>query len=188
MGMGRSVSAVSMVELYAASTDALSPSFLRDLRTLFDAAFGGDFTDHDWDHALGGVHVWVTGSHGLISHGSLVERTLVCSGETLRVGYVEAVATDEPYRRQGHGAKVMKRIGELIRASYPLAVLSTGTHAFYETLGWERWRGPTFVDGANGRARTPADDGDVMILRTPRSPRLDLNGDIACDWRSGDVW
>ena len=177
-----------MVELHTASTDALSPSFLRDLRPLLDAAFGGDFTDDDWHHALGGVHVWVTGSHGLISHGSLVERTLACSGETLRVGYVEAVATKASCRRQGHGAGVMRRIGELIRAGYPLAALSTWTHGFYQTLGWERWRGPTWVDGPNGRERTPADDGDVMILRTPRAPRLDLDGDIVCDWRMGDVW
>ena len=82
----------------------------------------------------------------------------------------------------------MKRVGQLIHEGYALAVLSTGTHAFYEALGWERWRGPTYVDGPNGRERTPADDGDVMILRTPRTPRLDLDGDIVCAWRSGDVW
>ena len=177
-----------MVELHTGATDALSPFLLRELRSLLERAFDGAFSDDDWHHALGGVHVCVTGSAGPISHGSLVDRTLVCAGETLRVGYVEAVATEESYRRQGHGARVMRRIGELIRARYPLAVLSTGTHAFYETLGWERWRGPTFVDGPHGRARTQADDGDVMILCTPRSPRLDLDGDIVCDWRSGDVW
>ena len=82
----------------------------------------------------------------------------------------------------------MKHIGELIREHYTLGVLSTGTHAFYRTLGWENWRGPTFVDGPGGRERTPDDDGDVMILRTPRSPRLDLDGEIVCDWRPGDVW
>jgi hypothetical protein len=27
-----------------------------------------------------------------------------------------------------------------------------------------------------------------MILRTSRSPRLDLDGAIVCDWRLGDVW
>ena len=80
----------------------------------------------------------------------------------------------------------MRRIGELIRAGYPLAALSTGTPGFYQTLGWERWRGPTCVDGPNGRECTPADDGDVMILRTPRAPRLDLDGDIVCDWRMGE--
>ena len=174
--------------LQVASTAALSTSFLRDIRALLDSAFEGDFTDHDWDHALGGVHVWVIGPDGLISHGSLVERTVVCSGHTLHVGFVEAVATAQAHRRKGHGASVMRHIGEIIRERFPLGVLSTGTHAFYDTLGWETWRGPTFVEGPLGRERTLDDDGDVMILRTPRSPRLDLDGDIVCDWRPGDVW
>jgi len=26
-----------------------------------------------------------------------------------------------------------------------------------------------------------------MVLRTQRSPRLDLDGAIVCDWRPGDV-
>jgi len=177
-----------MVMLHAAPSDALGSSFLHDVRTLLNAAFEGDFSDEDWGHAIGGVHVWLIGSGGLISHGSLVERTLVCSGQTLRVGYVEAVATVAAHRRNGHGATVMKHIGELIRERYALGALSTGTHAFYRTLGWERWRGPTFVDGPCGRERTPRDDGDIMILRTSRSPRLDIDGEIVCDWRLGDVW
>jgi aminoglycoside 2'-N-acetyltransferase I len=155
---------------------------------MLDVAYDGDFSDEDWQHAAGGTHVWVTGQHGLVAHASLVARTLVCSGKTLDVGFVEAVATTAAHRGQGHGTRVMGRIAELIREGYPLGVLSTGTHAFYEKLGWERWRGPTFVDGPSGRERTPADDGDVMVLRTPRSPSLDVDGDIVCDWRPGDVW
>lgn len=69
-----------------------------------------------------------------------------------------------------------------------MGVLSTGAHGFYEALGWERWRGPTFMEGPDGPEATPNDDGDIMILRTPRSPRLDLDGAIVCDWRPGDVW
>jgi aminoglycoside 2'-N-acetyltransferase I len=177
-----------VVTLHAASSDVLSPSFLHDLRALLVTAFDGDFTDEDWDSTLGGVHVWVSGPRGLMSHGALVERTLVCSGQTLRVGYVEAVATLAEHRRNGHGTRVMTRIGDLIRERYALGALSTGTHAFYGRLGWERWRGPTFVHGPRGRERTPDDDGDVMILRTSRSPHLDLDGEIVCDWRLGDVW
>ncbi len=93
-----------MPTLHTASTDALAPSFGHDLHVLLDAAFDGDFTDHDWDHAIGGVHVWVTDSHGVISHGSLVARTLKCSGTTLHVGYVEAVATAAAHR--GVGARI----------------------------------------------------------------------------------
>ena len=182
--------------LHTAPSDALAPSRVGEIRALLETAFEGDFAEEDWEHAIGGTHVWVTSgevgapatSEVLVSHGSLVERTLVCSGERLTVGYVEAVATAASHRRQGHGTLVMRRLGQLIRATHPLGALSTGTHAFYETLGWERWRGATFVDSPTGRVRTPDDDHDVMILRTPRSPRLDLDGEIVCDWRTGDVW
>ncbi len=177
-----------MVVLHAAATSALSPTVLGALRALLDAAFDGRFTDDDWAHALGGVHVWLHDGSAVTAHGSLVERTLTCAGTRLQAGFVEAVATAAGHRRRGHGTRVMAHIGELIRARYPIGALSTGAHAFYETLGWERWRGLTFVDGPDGRMRTPDDDGDVMILRTPGGPPLDLDGDIVSDWRRGDVW
>ncbi len=177
-----------MFTVHEAPTAALTPALIAEIRALLDAAFDGDFSDHDWQHAVGGVHVWVSGPDGVVSHGSLVTRTLVCDGQALRVGYVEAVATVATHRRQGHGAAVMRRIGECITARYPLGALSTGTFDFYAPLGWERWRGPTFVDGPGGRERTPDDDDDVMILRTARSPVIALDGDIVCDWRPGDVW
>jgi aminoglycoside 2'-N-acetyltransferase I len=186
----------TLATLHIAPSDALSPSVVGEIRTLLDAAFDGDFTAADWEHATGGTHVWVTSegvgalatSEALVSHGSLVERTLVCSGEKLTVGHVEAVATTASHRRQGHGTLVLHRLGQLIHAGYRLGALSTGTPAFYETHGWERWRGPTFVDSPTGRVRTPHDDDGIMILRTPRSPRLDLDGEIVCDGRTGDVW
>ncbi len=177
-----------MVTVHTATTDLLDPSFRRELRRFLEAAFAGDFTNDDWQHATGGVHVWLADSSGLISHGSIVERTLLCSRRRVRAGYVEAVATAIVHRRHGHGTTVMRRIGELIRDRCALGALSTGSPAFYEPLGWELWRGPTFVYGRRGYDRTPDDDGGVMILRTVRSPRLELDGEIACDWRQGDVW
>jgi aminoglycoside 2'-N-acetyltransferase I len=177
-----------MPALQMAPTGALSPSRLRRIRALLETAFDGRFSDEDWQHTIGGVHVWLSESEELISHGSVVERSLECSGLTLRAGYVEAVATAAAHRRRGHGATVMKQIGALIRERYALGALSTGTQDFYRTLGWERWSGPTFVNGPRGRERTPGDDGGVMILRTPRSPRVQLDGEIVCDWRPGDVW
>jgi aminoglycoside 2'-N-acetyltransferase I len=132
--------------------------------------------------------VWLAGADGVVSHASLVARTLICSGQRLRVGYVEAVASSAARRRQGHGTRVMCRINDLIRAQYALGVLSTGEHLFYERLGWERWRGRTLVDGPRGLEPTPDDDGGIMVLGTPQTPPLDLDGDIVADWRRGDVW
>jgi aminoglycoside 2'-N-acetyltransferase I len=174
--------------LVEAPSDALDASMRRDLRAFLDAAYDDEFTGDDWAHALGGVHVWVAGLDGIASHASVVPRTLVCSGAALRVGYVEAVATAAARRGHGYATKVMRRIGDLIHERYALGALSTGVHGFYARLGWERWRGATFVATPSGPLRTPDEDEGIMILRTPRTPPLDLSGDIVADWREGDVW
>lgn len=178
----------AVVTVHTARSDALPPFLLRDLRHLLDVSYDEGFTDDDWAHTVGGVHVWLADADRLISHASVVERTFVCADQPLRVGYVEAVVTSPRHRRRGHGSTVMREIGDVIRIRYALGALSTGVPGFYEALGWERWRGSTFVDESRRRRRTPDDDGGIMILRTPRSPDLDLAGDIVCDWRAGDVW
>ena len=38
----------------------------------------------------------------------------------------------------------------------------------------------------DGLRRTPDDDGSTYVL--PLDAPLDLDGDLACDWRDGDVW
>ena len=177
-----------MADLQESRSALLAASQLREFRALLDAAFDGEFSDNDWAHAFGGTHVWIDGADGVISHGALVERTLACAGHTLRVGYVEAIATSPRHHRRGHASAVLNRINDLIREQYALGVLSTGTPEFYERLGWERWRGPTFVSGRTGLERTPDDDGGILILRTPRASKIDLDGDIVADWRAGDVW
>ena len=95
-----------MTTLQSGPTDSLTPALIHEMRSLLDTAFGGAFTDDDWNHVINGIHVWILGSHGPVSHGSLVERTIVCSDVELRVGFVEAVATDASWRRQGHGRRV----------------------------------------------------------------------------------
>jgi len=89
-----------------------------------------------------------------------------------------------PSRR--HRSVVMRAITAIVRAAYALGALGTGAFGFYERLGWERWRGPSFVRTPEGLVRTEADDGFLMVLQTP--PPLDLDAPISCDWRTGDVW
>jgi aminoglycoside 2'-N-acetyltransferase I len=174
--------------LHTAPTNACNATFLTTLRRFLEEAFEGRLSEEDWNHALGGVHVWIAGADGLISHASVVERTIVHAGRSLKAGYVESVATVATLRRQGHAASVMAYINDVIRERYDVGALSTGTPAFYATLGWELWRGPTHVQAPQGVERTPDDDGSIMILRTPRTPALDLDADIICDWRPGEVW
>ena len=162
-------------------------------RELMRAAFWDEdederFTDDDWAHALGGVHV-VLELHGeIVSHAAVVERELHVADTPLRTGYVEAVATAPAHQGQGYGTLVMTAVDAIIRDGFELGALGTGRHGFYERLGWETWAGPTFVRTTAGPRRTPDEDGYILVLRTPTSPPLELTAPISCDWRPGDVW
>lgn len=178
-----------MLETRIAASAELPEPFRRELRLFLDTAFDGDFSDDDWAHSLGGHHVWINGDTGLIAHASVVPRQFICDGKPMHAGYVEAVATVASHRRQGYGAAVMKRIGALIHAEYTIGALSTSEHAFYESVGWERWIGPTLAQPPSGPPERTADDDDgIMILRTPNTGALRLDAPLIADWRTADVW
>ena len=180
------------VHLRRLATGQLSEAEITAIRALLEDAFGSDdedaFTQDDWDHAVGGVHFVLEGQGEIVAHASVVERELHVGGRPVRTGYVEAVATAPVHQRNGYGSAVMRDVGEYIRAQFELGALGTGSHAFYERLGWETWRGPSFVRTQTGMQRTAEEDGYILVLRTPTSPRLDLTESISCDWRPGDVW
>ncbi len=171
------------------STSHLAASEVEALRALFAAAWpDGQFTDIDFMHATGGMH-WLSQLDGrVVSHASVVERTLYLDQHATRTGYVEAVATAPSAQGRGYGSTVMRSVAEYIRSTFELGALSTGRHSFYERLGWSRWRGPTSVLAGERRIQTDEDHGGILVLVTPTSPALDLDGPITCDWRDGDVW
>ena len=76
----------------SAHTSELAAGSLAEIRALLDAAFDGNFSDDDWEHALGGVHVLLYEGDTLAAHAAVVQRRLVVAGCVLRTGYVEAVA------------------------------------------------------------------------------------------------
>jgi aminoglycoside 2'-N-acetyltransferase I len=54
--------------------------------------FKGEFSEDDWDHALGGMHALVHYHGALIAHAAVVQRRLISRGTPLRAGYLEGVA------------------------------------------------------------------------------------------------
>ena len=124
----------------------------------------------------------------IVTHASVVERELHVDGRPLRTGYVEAVATARGRQGAGFGSRVMADVGSYIKERFELGALGTGHHRFYQRLGWLTWAGPTSVRAARGPRRTPDEDGFILVLPTPTSPRLDLAASISCDERAGDVW
>jgi aminoglycoside 2'-N-acetyltransferase I len=163
------------------------------LHELMHDAFVGDehggFTDDDWQHALGGTHFLLETNGEIVCHASVVTRELHVDGVPLTSAYVEAVATDPRLQRQGLGTQVMRAVGDFIDAGvWQIAALGTGSQGFYERLGWQIWRGPSFVRTGQGDQPTPDEDGFIMVRLTPRSPGVRPDAPISCEWRPGDVW
>jgi aminoglycoside 2'-N-acetyltransferase I len=182
------------LRLRSVRTNELAADDLAAIREIMDAAFGRDpehgFDDDDWAHALGGLHVLAELDGGLVAHASVVARTLEVRGQPVRTGYVEAVATTPRLQGRGIGTSVMRVVNRHIEEAYELGALGTGSHAFYERLGWRTWQGPSSVRTPEGELRTADEDGYILVLETSTTPMrpLDLTAPISCDWRPGDVW
>jgi aminoglycoside 2'-N-acetyltransferase I len=170
-------------------TADLDPRELTAIRSLLDAAFADDPLDeHDFEHALGGLHAIVWEGGLAIAHASVVMRRLLHDGRALRTGYVEAVAVHPDRRGRGHGAAVMAAVERVIRGAYELGALGTTDMAagFYAARGWRTWAGPTFALTPDGVVRTADEDGGILVF--PGSAPLDLAGALTCDWRDGSAW
>jgi aminoglycoside 2'-N-acetyltransferase I len=157
-------------------------------RDMVAEAFGGDFTDTDWEHALGGMHALIWHHGAIIAHGAVTQRRLLYGGAALRCGYVEAVAVHADWRGQGLAIAILDACEQVIRGGYQLGALRSSDRGrrLYALRGWLPWRGPTSVLAPTGPIRTPDDDGSVFVF--PLGTTLDATAGLACDWRDGDVW
>jgi aminoglycoside 2'-N-acetyltransferase I len=175
-------------ELLVAHTADVAPATLTDAYALLVDAFEGDFSDDDWDHTLGGIHALAYEGSELVGHASVVQRRLLHGGRALRCGYVEGVGVRADARRRGHGDAVLEAVERVIRGAYELGALGATDIAipFYAARGWQPWRGRTSVLSPSGVFPTPEADGAVYVL--PGDAPLDLDGELTCDWRDGDVW
>jgi aminoglycoside 2'-N-acetyltransferase I len=174
--------------LQVAHTSELTADALRAARALLDEVFGEEMTDHDWEHALGGLHAIVWENGRVIGHASVIQRRLLHVGRALRAGYVEGVAVHAERRRRGHATTMMDALERVIRGGYELGALGASELGarLYESRGWRAWQGQTWALTPAGVVRTAEEDGDVYVLET--SVALDLAGELTCDWRDGDVW
>ena len=177
-----------MAEVRVAHTAELDAATLDAARALLDDVFEGDMTDHDWDHALGGLHALAWEGTELIGHASLVQRRLLHGGRALRTGYVEGVGVRADRRRRGHAGALMAPLERAVRAAYDVGALGASDDAttFYAARGWQLWQGPSSALTPTGITRTRDEDGAIYVL--PSTAQLDLSGELTCDWRDGDVW
>lgn len=168
-------------------TSEFDPSVLAQARDLLYMVFD-DMTDHDWDHALGGMHAIAWHDNSIIGHASVVQRRLIHGGNPLSTGYVEGVGVDPTWQGRGVGGQMMAALERIIDASYDVGALgaSDAAVAFYEHRGWVKWRGETWALTPDGVVRTPDEDDSIFVW--PSGHDVDVAGELTCDWRDGDVW
>jgi aminoglycoside 2'-N-acetyltransferase I len=155
-------------------------------RRMVTDAFGQDFDDADWEHALGGMHALICHHGALIAHGAVVQRRMYHRGAALRCGYIEAVAVRPDRRGEGLATAVLDALEQVLRGAYHLGALSASAtgRPIYAARGWLPWRGPTSVLSPTGVVPTSGDDVFVLPIEAP----LDTADELTCDWRAGDVW
>jgi aminoglycoside 2'-N-acetyltransferase I len=158
------------------------------IHQMVSEAFAGDFTENDWEHALGGMHALIWQHGAIIAHAAVVQRRLFYQGKAVRCGYVEGVAVREDHRGQGLVHALLDGVEQVIRGAYQVGALSSSARArhLYAARGWLPWHGPTSVLTPTGSTRTPDDDGTIFVL--PAVISLDTSAELMCDWRAGDAW
>ena len=178
---------VEQLHLEIISGDALSTSEHQTVVSLCSRAFEEDMAPL-MATFKGETHVLGTYEGVLVSHALWVTRWLqVATGPLLRTAYIEGVATEAAYRRRGFASAIMRQAAASIQG-YDLAALSPSRASFYERLGWEVWRGPFSIRTDSGLLPCPEAEGEIMILRLPKTPELDLGAPLSAEWREGELW
>jgi aminoglycoside 2'-N-acetyltransferase I len=149
-----------------------------------------DAYEEDFAHLFaslpGSTHLLGRLDGKIVTHAAWVTRWLEPQGQPLlRTAYVEAVATLPSYQGRGFGSSIMRELKNYI-LDYELGALSPSEVGFYERLGWELWQGPLAIRKPAGIELTA--DEEVMILRLPRTPELNLSALLTAEWRAGELW
>jgi aminoglycoside 2'-N-acetyltransferase I len=177
-----------VITVRTAHTADVPGEVLAAARGLVVDAFDGDFTDQDWAHSLGGMHVTAWDGDDLVGHAAVVARRMLHAGRALRCGYVEGVGVRADHRRRGVASALMAEAERIVDGGYDLGALAATDQAapLYAGRGWRRWQGTTWTLTPDGLARTEEDDDGVYVW--PLAVPLDLTGELACDYRDGDAW
>ena len=180
------------LDLQVIPSDRLSQEMLDRILELCGRAYGEDLRECFRTFA-DPVHVLAVADGIIVSHALWITRWLAPAGAApLRTAYVEAVATDPAWQRQGFASAVLRRlVREVARfelARFELAALcpSEDGRPLYTRLGWETWTGPLSI--RRGSSLIDTSDESIMIHRLPMTPPLRLSDSMSAEWRPGEMW
>jgi aminoglycoside 2'-N-acetyltransferase I len=169
------------------SDKSLTSKEYAEIVALTSQAFKRDYTPFmemfpDPTHVLGRL------SGQLVSYVLWITRWLqIDDGPLLRAAYIEGMATELSHRHKGFASQLVRRAETEIQ-DYDIAALSTGSHSFYERLGWKTWDGPLYTRKEKELIAMPEEQGCAMVLALPKSPPLDITAPLSIEWRELEPW
>jgi aminoglycoside 2'-N-acetyltransferase I len=174
-----------VIDVRMAHTADLDVATLSAARALLDAVFRDEMTDHDWEHALGGIHAFVWDGGELAGHASVVPASALAPWACAAGGL----------RRGRRCASRRARAG--IRRGDDGSAGASGTRGY---AGRHR-RGRQLLRNPRLEAMARIDFGAHTPGSCAPRRRTDLStccpslrrwicmyGELICDWRDGDVW
>ena len=175
--------------------NSLTPATLQEIRYLCNAAYG-EKLDALFDAYVADLHILASLRNQLVGHAMIVTRWLQAGeGAPLRTAYVEMVATAHRHRSRGIGTAIMRKVAQVAaRERYDVAALCPADTGLYSHLGWEYWRGDLFIRFPTpgrlaGTELVPTPGEQVMVLKLPGTPALDLDQPLSAEWREGgELW
>lgn len=151
-------------------------------------AHGADFSRLFFYLPSDGLHLIAYRHDQIVSHAVVTTRWVQPERlPILRTAYVDAVATLPAYQRRGYGSAIMSELTTQL-TEYDLACLETDQPAFYERLGWQRWRGPRAGRAPDGTLTPTPDQQHIMILRLSNTPPLALDRLLTIETQTGRIW
>jgi len=185
------------MRLYVGHTHELDPTLLEAVRRFLVEVFDDEFSEQDWEHSLGGIHVIAFDGDDVVGHASVVQRQMIVGGRTLRIGYVEGVGVRADRQRAGIGGQMMSVLEGIIERAFDFGALSASDAAvpMYAGRGWTVWRGPLSALTPDGVVPTPEEEGGVYVWNQRDQDidggidgGIDVAAELSCDWRAGDLW
>lgn len=176
------------MEISVAKTEAIDADMREQIIRVCMAAHNEPSFTHlfEWVPA-GGLHVIAVLNGEAVGHAMATTRWLQPEGlPVLRTAYVDAVSTAPAHQGKGIGSAVMRCLVDAV-ADYEVACLETDKPAFYERLGWQRWRGRKAGRDGERLVFTP-DEQIVMVVALGQTPALDLEGLLTIECQSWRIW
>ena len=148
----------------------------------------GRLISETYPPALDPVHFVAAEGDALISYAAILRLTLAHARTDYDVYGFGNMFTFPPYRREGHGQRVLECATAYIRNSdVDIAILFCDAHleAFYARCGWEAIRSPTYVGPADAQHEHPASKMMLFLSAKGQAQRGAFEAEPLC---VDDAW